>query len=44
MAYNSYMVIDDREVLIFDTVEKIFKDENGWTISKKDWMDFILNI
>ena len=27
MAYNSYMVIDDREVLIFDTVEKIFKDE-----------------
>ena len=27
MAYNSYMVIDDKEVLIFDTVEKIFKDE-----------------
>ena len=27
MAYNSYMVIDNNEIAIFDTVDKNFKDE-----------------
>ena len=35
LAYNSYMVIDDKEVLIFDTVEKIFKDEWFNNIEKR---------
>ena len=35
MAYNSYMIIDDKEVLIFDTVETIFKDEWFKNIEKR---------
>ena len=35
MAYNSDMVIYDKEVLIFDTVETIFKDEWFKNIEKR---------
>jgi len=35
IAYNSYMVIDDKEVAIFDTVDKNFKDQWLSNIEKR---------
>ena len=35
MAYNSYMVIDNNEIAIFDTVDKNFKDEWLQNIEKR---------
>ena len=35
MAYNSYMVIDNNEIAIFDTVDKNFKDEWLSNIEKR---------